>query len=483
MYACCVAPTRKPRRSVSATERKELAEAHKLLRECAQVLKQAGVSQNAIARRAKYSSGYMPQLLRDDSSPEKLTRTSIARLATGIELLARDSSSRLTEAERLRLRRHLEALKARYGTVRHEVIRPGQPLKRSAINYVHRSIDGLLSEDLVQHDAFMVDGVMGPPFSGKTWALENLAFSAADTHEVFYVDLSARTDGSEESVVVRFVEELRAHRAILADDDIEPFTPKGPVRVQKLAQEVLLLVDAARVAVENQDRQLLVIVDGPDRAGDPYRLLGLLRELQQKGPRAFPGLADVWLVVAFSEPGATEDKSTAIRPTWPVGYFKEDEVRRLFELHQEVGSLRDWSWDGKENGIDKQIQLLGGHPGLIAQFFDDCHRLGREATAKGVISPVGSGWGLLDAQCRRFAAAWRRTQARSFRERSKEIIESTDIEAALTTLAYEEDSLRRLLARFGLIQRTADNEVMPFVESIGNALRTAVHAESVRPSS
>lgn len=483
MYAPCVAPTRKPRRAVSATERKELAEAHKLLRECAQVLKQAGVSQNAIARRAKYSSGYMPQLLKDDSSPEKLTRTSIARLATGIELLARDSGARLTEAERLRLRRNLEALKARYGTVRHEVVRPGQPLKRSAINYVHRSIDGLLSEDLVQHNAFMVDGVMGPPFCGKTWALENLAFSAADTHEVFYVDLSVRTDGSEESVVVRFVEELRDHRAILSPDaDLEPFTPKGPVRVQKLAQEVLLLVDAARAAVENEERQLLVIVDGPDRAGDPYRLLGLLRELQQK-TRHFPGLTDVWLVVAFSEPGATEDKSTAIRPTWPVGYFKEDEVRRLFELHQEVGSLRDWSWDGKENGIDKQIQILGGHPGLIAQFFDDCHRLGSEATAEGVISPVGSGWGLLEAQCRRFAAAWSRTQARSFRERSKEIIESTDIEAALKSLAYEEDSLRRLLTRFGLIKGTPDNEVMPFVTSIGNALRIAVHAESVRPSS
>lgn len=462
-------------RALSAAERKERVSAHKLLRECAQILKDVKVSQNAIGRRANYTSGYMPQLLKEDAAVERLTRQSVTRLTTAIDLLSREAGQGLPEAQRVVLRRNLETLKAKYGTVRHEIVRPGQPLKRAAINYLHRNVDGLLTEDLAAHNSFMVDGVLGPPYCGKTWALEYLSFSAAETHDVFHVDLS--TPEPKQDVEVRFINELRSHRSMLVTDDgSEPFTSTASVRFKDLAEEILSLREAARKAAgPDHDRQILVLVDGPDRAGDPYRLLNLLLELQRK-VRYFPDLADVWLVVAFSEPGATEDRSTLLRPTWEVSYFEEQEVERLFELHQEAGSLRDRTWDG----LRDEVRALGGHPALVAQFFDDCHRLGLSATAEGVLSPVGSGWGLLDEQSRRFAAAWRRTHPRSFEKGSQTIVDGTDIDIALSNLAKAEDSLRRLLYRFGFIK--GEVELMPFVKTIGNGLRAALHAERTRGS-
>lgn len=449
----------------------EHAASRDVLRRCVHVLTEAKVTESTIARQASFTSGYIRVLLQENGP--RLTEQVISRLVIAIDILAKEAGDRITEPDRTALRRDILTLKSTYAAVTN-IVRPGRPLKPTATNYVHRRIDGLLAEDLVGHNSFMVDGVLGPPYCGKTWAIEQLAFAAADTHEVFHVDLSMREPN--QPVEVRFVQELRAVRANLGTDrEMEPFTPSGPIRVTVLATELLALLAAARGAAGLRDRRLLVLVDGPDRAGDPNRLLSILRELLLK-TRYFPGLSDVWLVVTSCEAGGSETASSVLRPTWGVSYFDPEEVRRLFELHQEGGLLREWSW----SDLAPEVERLGGHPGLVACFFDDCRQLGRQATAAHTISPEGSGHGLLEAQCRRFVSAWLARQPRSFRQHSRDLVGSENPVEELVSRAAADDSLWRLLYRFGLLKGDMGHPGEPAVlcrGAIVNPLRRALAAE------
>jgi hypothetical protein len=153
------------------------------------LLKRGGVSQNAIARSAGYSPGYVTQLLSDKYPVERLVPSAISRLVKSANSFARRSA--LGPEDARELERLLAGLSATYVATLPEVYgMDGDMLDhREAAQFQETEAGRRLREDVVHgHNSYSVVQVSGAPGQGKTWTLANLAREAAATHEVVWVD-------------------------------------------------------------------------------------------------------------------------------------------------------------------------------------------------------------------------------------------------------------------------------------------------------
>jgi hypothetical protein len=456
-------------------ERQERRQARELLRTAANILKRAGVSQNRIAEEANYSSGYLPQLLKDQESAERLTPAAITRISTAMVILSKEAVLRLDEGSRIELRQALDRLKAGYGETRHDVVGPGEDLTPRAGNYLHRRIDNLLTQEVLNHEDLHIVGLIAAPGAGKSWTLQQLGFVAAQTHDVCVIDLSyadmefGEANLDDESRVPRLVLKglVRHARRLQAASDAStnrvgedlPFSETGPVRAEDLANAILRLVDLAA----GREKKVLIVIDGVDRVGEEFLLVRLMRQVQTNR-WDYPGIEGALLLVAGTVVSESREdlRSSGIRPSYPLPYLTIPESCALLELWQAAGELRFAQWDQ----VKPDVELLAGQPKLVSELFESARVHGSLVSAKTLLQPGETGWLVLRGQFARFArAATYRT------EQSERTLGEWFNDGRISISDPNQLLLKGLVKQYGL--SLGDDEWVPFLvdEEIGQDLR------------
>lgn len=187
------------RPDTSSDELDKLREARANLNRAVKLLKNAGISQRAIAGGAGYSDGYVTQLLSDKYAIDKVTPAAVGRLVKSVHSRARGARAGLGVDDARELDRLLIALSTGFVQTTAAVYgMSGEPLdEREAVQFQRSPVDTSLLEHLSDHASYTVVQVSGAPGQGKTWALANLARDAAVTHEIVRFDFGLHVEAAD----------------------------------------------------------------------------------------------------------------------------------------------------------------------------------------------------------------------------------------------------------------------------------------------